>query len=255
MSPSHATPLLSFIMQLILLPFLALNSTLFGDAFGSGCSKASSQNLSPLRGTAHQPPESLLAHHLWQFPVITLGGNGRGSLFDLFLGVDGGQEDLEGRLADVIASSTLGGPSPNTSTLGLEVPETPNLSALPSLSGYGSIFQVLLPNITPSPAISVLLPYFTCKSLRWSILQKERLSRLQEFEEQLYAVKQCQIREMKELAGQISVLEQQLHTSIETREWVDEEQAVFTVSLQDELKQVQVQYDKATPGGTEGSHG
>ncbi|KAI9572686.1 hypothetical protein HD554DRAFT_2211777, partial [Boletus coccyginus] len=348
-----------------------LNPTSFKNAFGFGRSKASSQNSSPLRGTARQPPESPLAHHSRQVPVITLGGNGggsparhsqsdegnsedsveiedvelllapvaslaaptpaiprirttkyqstdselqtpsrpssflptradlsylsplppsesspalrpkgrgsdlnRGSIFSWEqMAVDSSQilarEDLEGRLADVVAPFTPGGPSPNTSTLGLEVPETPNLSALPSPSGYGSISQVLLPDVTPSPAVHHLAAIFetsvdlpppadsgTVTLLRLQIAQaesiaKERLSRLQELEEQLYAAKQYRIRETEELAGQISVLEQQLRTSVETRERVDEERAVFTVSLQDELKQAQAQYDQAAQAGFE----
>ena len=177
------------------------------------------------------------------------------------------REDLEGRLADVAAPFTPGGPSPSVSTIGLDVPETPNLSALPSPSGYGSISQVLLPDVTPSPAVYHLNTVFetsvelpppadsgTITLLRLQIAQaesiaKERLSRLQELEEQLYAAKQCRIRETEELAGQVSVLEQQLRTNVETRERMDEERTAFTVSLQDELRQAQARCDQATRAG------
>jgi hypothetical protein len=179
------------------------------------------------------------------------------------------REDLEARLADVVAPFTPGGPSPNMSTIGLEVPETPNLSALPSPSGYGSISQVLLPDVTPSPAVHHLAAIFetsvdlpppadsgTVTLLRLQIAQaesiaKERLSRLQELEEQLYAAKQYRIRETEELAGQISVLEQQLRTSVDTRERMDEERAAFTVSLQDELRQAEARCDQAAQAGFE----
>jgi len=168
-----------------------------------------------------------------------------------------------------VAPFTPGGPSPNPSTIGLDVPETPNLSALPSPSGYGSISQVLLPDVTPSPAVHHLNAIFetsvdlpppadsgTITLLRLQIAQgesiaKERLSRLQELEEQLYAVKQCRIRETEELAKQISVLEQQLRTSVETRERMDEERAAFTVSLQDGLKQAEARCDQAAQAGFE----
>lgn len=179
------------------------------------------------------------------------------------------REDLESRLADVMAPFTPGGPSPNTSTIGLEVPETPNLSALPSPSGYGSISQVLLPDVTPSPAVHHLHAIFetsvdlpppadsgTVTLLRLQVAQveaiaKERLSRLQELEEQLHTAKQCRIRETEELAKQISVLEQQLHTSVETRERMDEERAAFTASLQDELKQAETRCDQIAQAGFE----
>ena len=179
------------------------------------------------------------------------------------------REDLEGRLADVAAPFTPGGPSPNTSTIGLEVPETPNLSALPSPSGYGSISHVLLPDVTPSPATHHLTTVFetsidlpppadssTITLLRLQVAQaetiaKERLSRLQELEEQLYAAKQCRIRETEELARQISVLEQQLHTSVETRERMDDERAAFTASLQDELKKAETRCDQVAQAGFE----
>ena len=348
-----------------------LNPTSLKNAFGFGRPKASSQNSSPLRGTLRQPPESPLAHHTRQVPVISLGGNGkdslarpsqsddgnsedsmeigdvelllapvaslaaptpaiprirttthqstdselqtpprpssflptranlsylsplppsesspalrprgrsndqnRGSIFSWEqMAVDSSQilarEDLESRLADVVPPFTPGGPSPNVSTIGLEVPETPNLSALPSPSGYGSISQVLLPDVTPSPAVHHLAAIFetsvelpppadsgTITLLRLQIAQaesiaKERLSRLQELEEQLYAAKQYRIRETEELAGQISVLEQQLRTSVETRERVDEERAAFTVSLQDELKQAEARCEQAVQTGFE----
>ena len=179
------------------------------------------------------------------------------------------REDLEGRLADVVAPFTPGGPSPNVSTIGLEVPETPNLSALPSPSGYGSISQVLLPDVTPSPAVHHLTAIFetsvelppladsgTITLLRLQIAQaetiaKERLSRLQELEEQLYAAKHSRIREAEELAGQISVLEQQLRTNVETRERMDDERAAFTASLQDELRQAEARCDQVAQAGFE----
>ncbi|KAF8559376.1 hypothetical protein OG21DRAFT_1503280 [Imleria badia] len=348
-----------------------LNTSSLRNAFGFGRSKASSQNSSPLRSTVRQPPESPLAHHTRQVPIISIGSNGkdslarpsqsddgnsedsmeigdvelllapvaslaaptpaiprirttahqytdsefqtpsrpssllptranlsylsplppsesspalrprsrgndqnRGSIFSWEqMAVDRSQilarEDLESRLTDVVAPFTPGGPSPNVSTIGLEVPETPNLSALPSPSGYGSISQVLLPDVTPSPAVHHLAAIFetsvelpppadsgTITLLRLQIAQaesiaKERLSRLQELEEQLYAAKQYRIRETEELAGQISVLEQQLRTSVETRDRMDEERAAFTVSLQDELKQAEAQTEQAAQTGFE----
>lgn len=198
----------------------------------------------------------------------------RGSIvsFDQFTADDSQiivREDLEGRLADIAAPFTPGYLSPNPSTIALDVPETPNLSALPSPSGYGSISQVLLPDVTPSPAVYHLAPIFetsvelppptdsgTTTLLRLQIAQaesiaKERLSRLQELEEQLYVAKQCRVRETEELARQVSFLEQQLRTSVEARERTDEERAAFTASLQDELRRVEARCADATQAGFE----
>ncbi|KAI9464328.1 hypothetical protein HD554DRAFT_1263980 [Boletus coccyginus] len=100
-----------------------------------------------------------------------------------------------------------------------------------SLGSCGSEHWVLLPDITPSLAVHHLAAIFetsvdlpppadsgTVAVLRSQIAQAEHIAK-------------CRIRETDELARQISVLEQQLCISIETREWVDEEQAVSTVSL------------------------
>ncbi|KAF9243829.1 hypothetical protein BU15DRAFT_86260 [Melanogaster broomeanus] len=164
------------------------------------------------------------------------------------------QEEIESMLGDVTAPFTPCGPSPSVSPIGLEIPESPSLSAMPSPAGFGSISQVLLPDLTPSPATSTELPppmdSGTVTLLRLQVAQaeniaKERLARLQELEEQLHAVKQSRIREADELAKQISVLEEQLHTSVEVRERMDEERAAFTASLRGELRHAEARSEKA----------
>ncbi|KAH7883875.1 hypothetical protein F5I97DRAFT_1896413 [Phlebopus sp. FC_14] len=173
------------------------------------------------------------------------------------------QGEIESMLADVTAPFTPGGPSPNVSAIGLDVPESPSLSALPSPAGYGSISQVLLPDVTPSPAVHHLAQVFetstelpapvdsgTVTLLRLQIASaentvKERLSRLQEVEEQLRIVKESRMREAEELANQISCLEEQLHISVQAREKTDEERSAFTASLQDELRHAEALREKA----------
>lgn len=158
-------------------------------------------------------------------------------------------------LADVTAPFTPGGVSPNPSTIGLEMPDSPSLSDLPSPGGYGSISQVLLPDVTPSPAIQHFSQVFetstelppptdsgTVALLRLQVAQaektaRERLTQVREMEEQLQSVRQSRVRETEELAKQVSRLEEELHASVVARVRTDEEQSAMVVSLQDELRQ------------------
>lgn len=165
-------------------------------------------------------------------------------------------------LADMTAPFTPGGVSPNVSAMGLEMPDSPSLSALPSPAGYGSISQVLLPDVTPSPSVHHLTQVFetstelplpsdsgTVALLRLQVAQvektaRERLSLVHELEEQLHSLKQSRLKETEELAKQISFLEEQLRSSVQTRERLDEDRAAFTTSLQAELRQAEVRREQ-----------
>ncbi|KAG0703178.1 hypothetical protein DFH29DRAFT_460569 [Suillus ampliporus] len=173
------------------------------------------------------------------------------------------QEEVEKMLSEIQAPFTPISPSPNVGVLGLEVPESPCLSALPSPGGYGSISQVLLPDVTPSPAMHHLNQVFdtstelpppmdsgTVTLLRLQVASaentaKERLARLQDLEEQLHTATQSRIQETEELAKQVSFLEKQLHVSVEARERLDEERAAFTASLQDQLRHAEARGEQA----------
>ncbi|KAH7927411.1 hypothetical protein BV22DRAFT_1085194 [Leucogyrophana mollusca] len=173
-----------------------------------------------------------------------------------------GHDEVESMLADVPAPFTPGGPSPNMGTIGLEVPESPSLCPLPSPGGYTSISQVLLPDVTPSPAVHHITPIFDTSTelpppvdsgivtlLRLQVASaentaKERLFRLQELEEQLHVAKQARIMEAEELAKQVSFLEEQLHGSVEARERMDEDRAAFTASLQDQLRHAEAECER-----------
>ncbi|KAI5991530.1 hypothetical protein EDD15DRAFT_1091112 [Pisolithus albus] len=172
------------------------------------------------------------------------------------------QDEVESMLADVTAPFTPGGVSPNVSAMGLEMPDSPSLSALPSPAGYGSISQVLLPDVTPSPSVHHLTQVFetstelpvpsdsgTVALLRLQVAQvektaRERLSLVHELEEQLHSLKQSRLKETEELAKQISFLEEQLHSSVQTRERIDEDRAAFTASLQAELRQAEARREQ-----------
>lgn len=204
------------------------------------------------------PPSSQSSPRLR--PPKANGGVNRGSIMSWEqLAHDGSliiaQEEVEKMLSEIQAPFTPGGLSPNVSTL--EVPESPCLSALPSPGGYGSISHVLLPDVTPSPAVHHIDKMFdtstefsppmdsgTVTLLRLQVasaenMAKERLTRLQELEELLHNATQSRIRETEALVQQVSFLEKQLHISVEARQRVDEERAAFIASLQDQLRRAE----------------
>ncbi|KAG1757258.1 hypothetical protein EDB19DRAFT_1866203 [Suillus lakei] len=174
------------------------------------------------------------------------------------------QEEVEKMLSEIQAPFTPAGPSPNVGVLALEVPESPCLSALPSPGGYGSISQVLLPDVTPSPAVHHFNQVFdtstelptpmdsgTVTLLRLQVASaentaKERLVRLQELEEQLHVATHSRVQETEELAKQVTFLEQQLHISVEARERLDEERSAFTASLQDQLRHAEARGEQVS---------
>ncbi|KAF5392522.1 hypothetical protein D9757_002196 [Collybiopsis confluens] len=140
------------------------------------------------------------------------------------------------------------------------IPSSPALSAFNSPSGYGSISHVLLPNVTPSPALArhphshrqqndsesevraVDTAITTLLRLQLSSAEnmaKERLVRLQELEEELHNLKEARVRDADVLSQQVSILEAQLQSSLESRERSEGEQYVYTASLEDQLRQAQ----------------
>lgn len=143
--------------------------------------------------------------------------------------------------------------SPDTPPMHLDVVlESPSLSALPSPGGYASISHVLLPDVTPSPAVysedrydnapeipAVDAAIVTLLRLQLASAEntaKERLYQLQSLEEQLHMSKESRLQEADELAKHVSYLEQQLRGTVEAREKANEERAVYTASLEDQLK-------------------
>jgi hypothetical protein len=152
--------------------------------------------------------------------------------------------------------------SPDTPPMHLDaILESPSLSAMPSPGGYASISHVLLPDVTPSPAPhsenryddapeipTVDAAIVTLLRLQLASAEhtaKERLYHLQSLEEQLHTTKESRLRETDELANHISFLEQQLRSTVEVQEKAKEERAVYTTSLEDRLRHAEVSRDQA----------
>jgi hypothetical protein len=151
--------------------------------------------------------------------------------------------------------------SPELMPMHLDVPESPCLSAMPSPGGYASIAHVLLPDVTPSPAVhsedryddapeipavdAAILTLFRLQLASAENTAKERLQQLQSLEEQLHRSKEARLRETDELEKQVSFLEQQLHSNVEAREKANEERAAYAASLEDQLRHAEASRDQA----------
>ncbi|KAF8482126.1 hypothetical protein DFH94DRAFT_691739 [Russula ochroleuca] len=180
-------------------------------------------------------------------------GHDRGSLlsWDQLVAVGDmtlGEGEVENMIADIPAPFS---PAPSTVDLQLNIPESPSLSALPSPAGYGSISQVLLPDVTPSPAStkhmqSLFIPENNRPAaadaslvvmLRLQLasmedIAKQRLTQITILEAQLGAAKEARLREAADLAAQVSALEEQMHVSFESRERGAEER----ITLEEQLR-------------------
>ena len=158
-------------------------------------------------------------------------------------------EDVERMISEMPAPFRAGAISPALSTI--DIPESPSLSALPSPTGYGSISQVLLPDVTPSPAVHNTTRLFdnmksdtpstdgaatTLLRLQLAAAEsrsQERLKQMQELEAQLHAAKEARRRDADELARQISALEQQVHGNLLVESQRVEQIAVLEEMLHD----------------------
>lgn len=164
-----------------------------------------------------------------------------------------GEDELEKMLADIPAPFRSGAASPALSST-LEIPESPCLSALDSPTGYGSISQVLLPDVTPSPAMHNPQRYSLSPSeggkvdstmvtlLRLQLAQaenmaKERLMQMHAMEQEIHALKETHLRQMQETSRHVAYLE--------ANERNGEEQAAYTSSLEDQLRQAEAQKEHA----------
>lgn len=159
-------------------------------------------------------------------------------------------EDVERMISEIPAPFRAGAISPSLSVI--DIPDSPNLSALPSPTGYGSISQVLLPDVTPSPAIHKTTHLFddlkpetptaadsgavTLVRLQLAAAEnraQERLQQMQSLEEQLFAAKAARLRDAEELAKQIAELEQQVHGNLLVESQRSEQIAVLEEMLRD----------------------
>jgi hypothetical protein len=173
-----------------------------------------------------------------------------------------GDDEIEHMLSDIPPPFRSGPVSPSTSISPLDVPESPCLSALSSPGGYGSISQVLLPDVTPSPAYHPNTHRYDMPSelstvdgatvtlLRLQLASventaKDRLYQLQSMEREIHNLKEARTREAHELATRIMYMEEQLRGNIEIQRRMDEERAVYTLGLEDQLRQGQAARDHA----------
>ena len=157
-------------------------------------------------------------------------------------------DEVERMISEMPAPFRAGAISPALSTI--DLPESPTLSAMPSPTGYGSISQVLLPDVTPSPAIHNTThlfdhmkpdtPTVAADSAALTLLRlqlaaaesraQERLNQMQALEEQLHSSKVARQRDAEELARQIEELEQQVHGNL-----LIESQRVEQIAVLEEL--------------------
>ncbi|KAI0768619.1 hypothetical protein BD413DRAFT_479317 [Trametes elegans] len=167
------------------------------------------------------------------------------------------EEDIERMISEVPAPFRGGAASPSLSVI--DIPDSPSLSALPSPTGYGSISQVLLPDVTPSPAVHNSTHLFdslkpdtptntdgaTVTLLRLQLAAaesraQERLAQMQSLEEQLHAAKTARLRDAEDLAQQISQLEAQVHGNLH----VDTQRAEQIAVLEEMLRDAQAAQDQ-----------
>lgn len=173
-----------------------------------------------------------------------------------------GEDEIENMLSDIPAPFRSGAVSPTPSTLQMDVPESPCLSAMSSPGGYGSISQVLLPDVTPSPAVhhhsqryhmSSEVPAVDAAIVTLLRLQlasaentgKERLMQMQAMEEEIHHLKEARVREAQELTKQVAHMEEQMRGTMEAKERSDEDRAAYAASLEDQLRHVQAFRDQA----------
>ncbi|KAG6919602.1 hypothetical protein DXG01_004266 [Tephrocybe rancida] len=174
-----------------------------------------------------------------------------------------GEDEIDSMLSDIPAPFHPDAVSPTPSHTQLDIPESPCLSAMSSPGGYGSISQVLLPDVTPSPALhhqqsarydlSSDLPAVDAAIVTLLRLQlaaaentaKERLTQMQTMEEEIHNLKQCRGREVLHFTEQVGMLEEQLKGSLEMRERTEEDRALYTRNLEDQLRRELVVRDQA----------
>ncbi|KAJ7151475.1 hypothetical protein C8R46DRAFT_962468 [Mycena filopes] len=162
-----------------------------------------------------------------------------------------GEDEIASMLSEMPAPFRPGAISPNGH---LEIPESPCLSTFNSPGEFGSISQVLLPDVTPSPAVHANTSRYSMRDsdvpavdaaivtlLRLQLVSaesiaKDRLHQLQSMEEEIHNLKQARLRDAEELEKQIGQLENELRGSLETRAQTEEERTAHIASLEDQLQ-------------------
>jgi len=170
--------------------------------------------------------------------------------------VNMGEDEFGRMLSEIPAPFRSGAASPSLSSQ-MDIPESPCLSAIDSPGGFGSISQVLLPDVTPSPAMhsnnlmqsrfnlspdAAVADSSTTTMLRLQLAAaentaRERLFQIQAMEEEMYDLKQAHAHQMEESQKQMVYAEAQWREK--------DEQASYSASLEDRLRHLEVSHQRA----------
>ena len=168
--------------------------------------------------------------------------------------VNMGEDEFGRMLSEIPAPFRSGAASPSLSSQ-MDIPESPCLSAIDSPGGFGSISQVLLPDVTPSPAMhnSLIQSRFNLPSdaavadsststmLRLQLAAaentaRERLFQIQAMEEEIHELKQAHAHQMEESQKQMVYMEAQ---------WREKDaQASYSASLEDKLRHLEMSHER-----------
>jgi hypothetical protein len=169
--------------------------------------------------------------------------------------VNMGEDEFGRMLSEIPAPFRSGAASPSLSSQ-MDVPESPCLSAIDSPGGFGSISQVLLPDVTPSPAMhnssiqsrfnlpsdTAVADSSTSTMLRLQLAAaentaRERLFQIQAMEEEIHDLKQAHGHQMEESQKQMVYMEAQWREK--------DEQASYAASLEDKLRHLEISHGRA----------
>ena len=160
------------------------------------------------------------------------------------------EEDLPYRPGAISPLPSLGLDPPS-------LPSSPLLSAMNTPAGFGSLSRVLLPDVTPSPAArhsplryddgnvdSAALTLLKLQLASTENMAKDRLSRLQQLEEENHALKQARRQDAHDLTQQVGLLESQMRGSLEASQRSASEKETYIASLERQLAGANVQKAK-----------
>ncbi|KAJ7124764.1 hypothetical protein C8R43DRAFT_33557 [Mycena crocata] len=224
-------------------------------------SRANLSYLSPLPPDSDSPP-SLRPKQAGNVPSA-----GRGSILSWEqLATEAsrtlGEDEIASMLSEMPAPFRPGAISPNHH---LDIPESPCLSTLNSPGEYGSISQVLLPEVTPSPAVhsnasrysmngkdadvpavdAAIVTLLRLQLVSAESIAKERLLQMQAMEEEIHNLKQARLWDAEELEKQVVHLEDELRGNLEMRDRTEEDRTAHIASLEDQLRQADMAHDQA----------
>ena len=170
-----------------------------------------------------------------------------------------GEGEVDNMLSDIPAPFNAEPVSPSP----FSMPGSPCLSASHSPDRFGSISQILLPDVTPSPAIHHHSPKYdnpppellavdsaivTLLRLQLAAAEntaKERLHRLQDLEVEVHDLKEARQRDAEESGRQLSYMEEQLRGKLDARDTFDEERAAYIAALEEQVRHDQDHWGQA----------